>query len=319
MLRRSIRPLSCALLLFGAAGLGAVQAAPIAEKERIDLWPAAGASDGGDRVTERSRDPTRPDRIIEDVRRPYLAVHVPAQPNGAALLVVPGGGYARVVLDKEGSALVPAFVDIGGVTLFVLHYRLPDRRHAEGADAPLADAQRALRIIRARARDHGIDPARIGVMGFSAGGHVAARLATHPAPAYVPVDAIDLVDARPDFALLIYPVISMRDGLAHAGSRDRLLAASDTPAERALARLSPERDVDARTPPLFLLHAQDDPAVPVGNALAMHAAALAAGVPASLHVFPTGGHGFGVRDAHGPLARWPHLALDWIDSLPPRP
>ncbi|WP_337244508.1 alpha/beta hydrolase [Luteimonas sp. gir] len=316
---RSIRPLCCALLLLGAAGLGAVQAAPIAEKTRIDLWPAAEASNGGDRVTERSQDPARPDRIVEDVRTPYLAMYAPARPNGKALLVVPGGGYARVVLDKEGTALIPAFVDAAGITLFVLRYRLPDRRHAEGPDAPLADAQRALRIIRARARDDGIDPARIGVMGFSAGGHVAARLATHPAPAYTPVDAIDRINGRPDFTLLIYPVISMHDGLAHAGSRDRLLAASDTPAEVALARLSPERHVDARMPPLFLLHAQDDPAVPVGNALAMHAAALAAGVPTSLHIFPTGGHGFGVRDAHGPLARWPLLALDWIDSLPPRP
>ena len=228
MLRRSIRPLCCALLVLAASGLSAVQAAPVAREQRIDLWPAADAADGGDRVTERSQDPARPDRIVEDVRTPYLAMYAPARPNGKALLVVPGGGYARVVLDKEGTALIPAFVDAAGITLFVLRYRLPDRRHAEGPDAPLADAQRALRIIRARAGDDGIDPARIGVMGFSAGGHVAARLATHPAPAYTPVDAIDRIDGRPDFALLIYPVISMRDGLAHAGSRDRLLAASVT-------------------------------------------------------------------------------------------
>ncbi|KLJ00088.1 alpha/beta hydrolase [Luteimonas sp. FCS-9] len=319
MSRSVVRPLRGLLLALCAHAALTAPATVAAHVPTIALWPATPSPGGGDRITERSADPTRPDRIVEDVRTPQLTVHAPARPNGAALLVVPGGGYARVVLDKEGTALVPAFVDAAGVTLFVLRYRLPDPRHVEGADAPLADAQRAMRIVRARAAEFGVDPARIGVMGFSAGGHVAARLATEPAPAYAPVDAIDRVDWRPDFALLVYPVISMRDGLAHTGSRARLLAASREPADVALARLSPERHVDARTPPLFLLHAQDDAAVPVGNALAMHAAALEAGVPASLHVFPTGGHGFGVRDAHGPLARWPRLALDWIDSRPARP
>lgn len=280
---------------------------------RIALWPAlTGQSQG--RISERSADARAPDRIIEEVRAPYLAVYAPARPNGTALLVTPGGGYARIVLDKEGTALVPTFVDAAGITLFVLRYRLPDRAHTEGADAPLADAQRAMRLIRAAASDYGIDAARIGVMGFSAGGHVAARLATTPDPIDAAVDAADALSSRPDFALLIYPVISMQPPLAHAGSRARLLAAGDTPEVEAVARLSPEQYVDAHTPPLFLLHAQDDDAVPVGNTLSMHAAALRAGVPASLHVFPHGGHGFGTRGAAGALARWPQLALDWIQE-----
>ncbi|MCD9005826.1 alpha/beta hydrolase [Luteimonas sp. XNQY3] len=280
---------------------------------KIVLWDTGdGVPDG--RITERSDDPAVPDRIIEDVRAPCLAVYAPERPNGTALLVTPGGGYARIVLDKEGTALVPAFVDAAGITLFVLRYRLPDRTHAEGADAPLADAQRAMRLIRAHASGYGIDPARVGVMGFSAGGHVAARLATTPDAVYAAIDASDTQSPRPDFALLVYPVISMHAPLSHAGSRARLLAAGDTPEATALDRYSPDLHVDSRTPPLFLLHAQDDDVVPVGNALVMHAAALRAGVPASLHVFPHGGHGFGTRGATGALARWPQLAIDWIQE-----
>lgn len=281
---------------------------------KIVLWDARDTASPG-RITERSDDPALPDRIIEDVRAPYLAVYTPPHPNGTALLVTPGGGYARIVLDKEGTALVPAFVDAAGITLFVLRYRLPDRAHAEGADAPLADAQRAMRLIRAQAPTYGINPRRIGVMGFSAGGHVAARLATTPAAVYAPIDAADLQPLRPDFALLVYPVISMQAPLAHAGSRERLLAsARDADQTSAVDRLSPDLHVDGATPPLFLLHAQDDDVVPVGNALAMHAAALRADVPASLHVFPHGGHGFGTRGATGALARWPQLAIDWIQE-----
>lgn len=277
----------------------------------LRLWPAI--PQAAPRITERSNDPALPDRIIEDVRDPYLVVYRPPRPNGIALLVTPGGGYARIVLDKEGTALVPQFVESAGFTLFVLRYRLPDASHGEGADAPVVDAQRAMRLIRAHAADYGIDPHRVGVMGFSAGGHVAARLATSPDALYPATDAADGYSARPDFALLVYPVVSMHAPLAHAGSRDRLLAASGAGTDTAvLDPLSRDLHVTPATPPLFLLHAQDDDVVPVGNALALHAAALRAGVPASLHVFPRGGHGFGTRGATGALARWPQLAIDWI-------
>ncbi|MDH5822420.1 alpha/beta hydrolase [Luteimonas sp. RD2P54] len=303
---------------------------------RIALWPArsaaagAGAGTAGvpaQRIVERSADPRVPDRFIEHVRDPYLAVYAPAcgsdggrqRPpcgHGTALLVIPGGGYVRVVLDKEGTALVPDFVDTAGITLFVLRYRLPGDGHLEGADAPLADAQRALRIIRERAAALGLDPQRVGVMGFSAGGHVAARLATARTAAYAPVDGIDRRSARPDFALLVYPVISMAPDVAHAGSRREILDASagngDVRARER--RYSPDLHVGPDTPPLFVLHAQDDDAVPVANSLAIHAAALRAEVPASLHVFPRGGHGFGTRAAHGALAAWPRLAIDWIQE-----
>lgn len=265
------------------------------------------------RIVERSPDPRRPDRYAEAIGEAWLTVHRPAQPDGSALLVLPGGGYRRVVLDKEGTALAPRF-NAAGITLFVLHYRLPDIAHPDAADAPLVDARTAMRQLRACAADWSLDAARIGVMGFSAGGHLAAQLATRrDARLPTPGGLRDGHDARPDFVVLGYPVISMDPAIAHAGSAARLRAAdaSADPATWSLDAL-----VDARTPPTFLLHAQDDTAVPVAHSLRFHRALVAAGVPASLHVFPHGGHGFGIRDAHGPLAGWPDLAIAWMRALP---
>lgn len=284
--------------------------------QRIALWPAGLAP--GDKalaqapqIVERSTDPALPDRYITHVSEPWLVVYRPARPNGTALLVTPGGGYQRVVLDKEGSALVPAFVEQGGVTLFVLRYRLPGEGR-EDRDAALADAQRALRLIRARADEWQLDPRRIGVIGFSAGGHLAARLGIgFDQQAYPATDAIDRVSARPDFQLLIYPVIDMAGADAHPGSRERLLGAQPEP--QLLRRYSMQYQVRTDTPPTFLVHAGDDAAVPVGNSLAFCAGLHQAGVPTELHVFPRGGHGFGTRGTAGlTTAAWPRLALDWI-------
>jgi acetyl esterase/lipase len=284
--------------------------------QRIALWPTGLAP--GDKplaqapqVVERSADPALPDRYVTHVSEPWLVVYRPARPNGTALLVAPGGGYQRVVLDKEGSALVPAFVDQGGITLFVLRYRLPGEGR-EDRDAALADAQRALRLIRARAGEWQLDPRRIGVIGFSAGGHLAARLGNgFDQPAYPATDAIDRVSARPDFQLLIYPVIDMAGADAHPGSRERLLGPRPEPALQR--RYSMQHQVRADTPPTFLVHAGDDDAVPVGNSLGFYAGLRQAGVPAELHVFPQGGHGFGTRGIVGlTAAAWPRLALDWI-------
>jgi acetyl esterase/lipase len=287
---------------------------------RIWLWPDKTAPGSAhvaaqQRIVERSDDARRPDRIITGVTRPYMVVYRPRRPNGTALLVTPGGGYERVVLDKEGSALLPAFVEQAGVTLFVLRYRLPGDAHADARDAPLADAQRALRLIRARAGEWDIDPRRIGVIGFSAGGHVAASLGTRFGDkVYAAIDAADRQSARPDFMLLVYAVIDM-GAHAHHGSRARLLGPS--PAAADIAAYSPQRHVDAGTPPTFLLHAADDDSVPVENSLLFFDALRRAKVPAELHVYPHGGHGFGVRGAGGPLARWPQLAFEWMRSLSP--
>jgi acetyl esterase/lipase len=309
-------------LVFAGAAFAQMPSSDTPEEaaSRIWLWPDKTAP-GSERVAaqqrivERSDDTSAPDRIITGVTQPYLVVYRPRRPNGTALLVTPGGGYERIVLDKEGSALVPAFVEQAGVTLFVLRYRLPGGDHVDARNAPLADAQRALRIIRARAGDWDIDPRRIGVIGFSAGGHVAASLGTRFGDkVYAAVDADDRCSARPDFMLLVYPVIDM-GAHAHRGSRDRLLGA--TPAATEIAAYSPQRHVDANTPPTFLLHAADDDSVPVGNSLLFFDALRRTNVPGELHVYPRGGHGFGVRETRGPLATWPQLALEWMRSLSP--
>ncbi len=289
--------------------------------ERIALWPAGkvpeerGAA-SEPRVMERSADPALRDRYIDGVSAPYLVAYRPAKPNGSALLVIPGGGYQRIVLDKEGTALVPAFAEQGGVTLFVLRYRLPAGRMDR--QAALADAQRALRLIRHDAARWQLDPQRIGVVGFSAGGHVAARLSTGfdiPLPGIG--DAIDAVSARPDFALLMYPVIDM--GVhAHSGSRQRLLG--EHPDATLTQQFSMQQQVSARTPPTFLVHAQDDDVVPVQNSLLYYQALLQAGVPSEMHLFAHGGHGFGVRiPADLTTTQWPALALRWMQAQEPRP
>ncbi|WP_115560897.1 alpha/beta hydrolase [Xanthomonas arboricola] len=326
-LRRCLTVTVAALALASAPAWSAERASADTAAEqtsRIALWPKAMAP--GDtplpqpqRIVDRSSDAALPDRYIQNIGQPYLVVYRPKQPNGTALLVTPGGGYQRIVLDNEGSALVPSFVDQAGITLFVLRYRLPGEGHPNGADVPLADAQRALRLIRANAGRYGIDAQRVGVMGFSAGGHVAASLDTrYAAQVYPAQDAADALSARPDFALLIYPVIDMDSANAHMGSRERLLG--KTPSAAQVSAYSPQLHVDARTPPTFLLHAQDDTVVSVRNSLLMHDALLRAGVPSELHVFPQGGHGFGTAATTGlTVAAWPQLAQAWIAhvSKPP--
>ncbi len=292
--------------------------------DRIALWPQGLAP--GDkplaqpqRIIERSTDATLPDRFIEHVSAPYLVVYRPTRPNGSALLVIPGGGYQRVVLDKEGTALVPAFVEQGGVTLFVLRYRLPGEGH-DDREAALADAQRALRLIRHRAGEWAINPQRIGAIGFSAGGHLAARLGTgFDRAVYPATDAIDRESARPDYQLLIYPVIDMLGPDSHSGARQRLLG--NAPDAVQLQRYSMQAQVRNNTPPTFLVHAADDDVVPVGNSLLFYQALQTAGISSEMHLFPQGGHGFGTRSTAGlTAAAWPRLALDWMASntTPPK-
>jgi acetyl esterase/lipase len=282
--------------------------------ETIDLWPGgapgAPASPPVEEVRERSRDAGFNDRIVLHVRRPRMTVFRPERPNGGAVLIMPGGGYNWVVIDKEGYELA-RWLAARGITSFVLFYRLPHEGWASGPDTPLADAQRAMRLVRHRASALGVDPRRLCALGFSAGGHVCASLlARFAARAYDPVDAADALSARPDAAAPIYPVVSMIPPAAHEGSRRNLIGEAPTPEhERAY---SPQLNIPADAPPSFLLHAEDDASVPVANTLMLRDALRALGVETETHLFPDGGHGFGLRLARGrSVEGWQLLFHAW--------
>lgn len=284
-----------------------------APAETIDLWPggtAPGLLNPGltEAVTEASKDPAIYHRSVMGISRPRLCVFPAKAPNGAAMIITPGGGYSRIVLDHEGYEMA-AWLNSYGITAFVLFYRLPAEGWAKAADAPVSDAQRAMRLVRARAPKYGIDPARVGIMGFSAGGHVCASLATrYAAQVYDPVDDADHLSARPFLAAPIYPVLSMDASIAHMGSRTNLLG--KTPSEEALVTYSPDRMVTPDTPPCFLTHSETDTTVPVENTLVFRAALKKAGVTVETHLFPEGGHGFGLRNVVGkPTHAWGDLFL----------
>jgi acetyl esterase/lipase len=286
--------------------------------ETIDLWPKGApgmpAKPPVEVTTERSKDTAKlNDRAVAGVSTPRMAVFRPAKPNGASLLVFPGGGYVRMAMDKEGYE-IGRLLAARGITVFVLFYRLPGEGWANRADVPLQDAQRAMRLIRSHAAKYGLDAERIGAMGFSAGGHLCADLvARFATKTYDPVDAADALSARPMIAAPIYPVVSMDLSVAHAGSREALLGPDPSPA--LIAAHSPDRNITAASPPCFLCAAEDDATVPVENSLLLHAALRAAKVPVELHLFGEGGHGFGLRGIVGkPAAAWPDLFVAWAKT-----
>ncbi|MGK6356606.1 alpha/beta hydrolase [Sphingomonas sp. DT-207] len=299
-------------LLAGAAAAtaAAVIARPAAAApiERFPIWPGSPPGGGGlsvrDEVVKRSPNGPADDIAWPHVATPMLNVVPAVKPNGAAILMIPGGGYARVALGCEGSSISRVFA-ARGYTVFELLYRLPHDGWAAGPDAPLQDAQRAMRLIRAQAARRGIDPARVAAIGFSAGGHLAARLASRFAlETYKPVDAIDTGAARPAVAGLFFPVITLSDPNAHGQSRRELLGKDASP-ER-ITRFSAESDLPADMPPTFVAHAADDPVVKRANSLLMFDALQAAKIPSELHIFEKGGHGLPLAEG-GNEHPWPGL------------
>jgi acetyl esterase/lipase len=265
-------------------------------------------------LSERSEDPLSTDRALQGITNPRLLAFRPDHPNGAAVLLFPGGGYHHVVVDKEGYEMA-RWLATRGFTAFVLFYRLPGEGWAAGANVALSDAQRAVRQIRRRASEFALNPERLAVMGFSAGGHLCADLAARFATqTYDAIDAADVLSARPFCAAPIYPVVSMRPAIAHPGSR-KLLIGSGADAALESAH-SPDRNIPDDAPPHFIVHAEDDNVVPVENALLLRAALKAKGVSVETHLFRTGGHGFGLRKAMGkPVATWPELWQAWAGSI----
>ncbi len=295
------------------AGDGVLPSDP---RENILLWPGtppggAGLKLPADRVVNHEPAYITPsDRAIDQVGLPVLNVLRPDKPDGSALILAPGGGYSRQMLDFEGMDVGRHF-NAMGVTCFVLRYRLPGEGWANRSDVPLQDAQRAVRLVRANAAQYAIDPARIGFMGFSAGGHVACSIATRfAANVYAPLDAADSVSARPDFSVPMYPVVTMGAG-AHQGSVDKLLGPNPPPA--LIDAYSCEKHVPGDAPPSWVCLAADDTTVPpLPNGVAYWLALQAAKIPSEIHVFETGGHGFGIaRTAGKPDAVWPQLLRTW--------
>lgn len=276
---------------------------------RIDLWPN-GTPEGGFSPIKLPME-NAPPVFMHNVDKPYLKVFRPAKSNGRAVLAIPGGAYFFVSIDNEGAEMGEALA-AQGYTVFVLVYRLPGEGWANRADVPLQDAQRAMRVIRAQAQTYGLDPAQVSVVGFSAGGHLAATLATDFAQSvYAPRDAIDKLDARPKSVGLIYPVISMRSPDTHADSRRYLLG--DNAKAEAVARRSPAAQVGPDTPPVFLMHALDDFAVPPSNSFEMLQALRVAGRPVDAHFFEEGGHGFGLGRPGLPVRQWLTLFTSFLE------
>jgi acetyl esterase/lipase len=231
----------------------------------------------------------------EDADKPSLTFWLAPNPNGAAVLVCPGGGYSHLALDHEGKQIAEWFNSFG-VSAFVLKYRLGPRYHYP---AQLNDARRAISIIRTRAAELKVDPNKIGVMGFSAGGHLASTLSTHFQPG-----------ERPDFAILVYPVISFTTIYTHSGSMRNLLG--DNPDTLLVWNLSSELQVTSQTPPTFLFSTSGDTGVPAENSVLYYLALRKAGVPAEMHIYQNGPHGVGLAQKDPVLSTWPARLKDWL-------
>ena len=244
----------------------------------------------------------------EESDRPSVTVYLP-ESNGAnsGVVVCPGGGYGMLALDHEGKQIAE-WLNARGVAAFILRYRLGSRYHHP---IELGDAQRAIRLVRFHAGDYGVAADRIGIWGFSAGGHLASTAGTHFDKGNADAaDAIDRVSSRPDFMILAYPVISLNTPYTHRGSLRNLLG--DNPDPKLAASLSNETQVTAETPPTFLFHTSTDPVVPVENSVLFYLALRKAGVPAEMHIYERGQHGVGLAQSDPMLSTWPSRLADWM-------
>lgn len=293
-------PLRSILLMLTAA---APLVANPTEGMIIPLWPEGVP---GQKAAEETE--VFDDGRYSNVHEPTLTYHAPAvdRPTRTAVIVCPGGGYRLLSFAREGLQYA-RWLNQQGITVFILKSRLKEYGHPH----PLRDVLRAMRYVRSHAAEYGIDADRIGVMGSSAGGHLAASASTlYGHPDGRTGAEIDEVNARPDFAILMYPVISMVDGVAHEGSRHNLIGESPSP--ELFNLMSLEKQVTAQTPPTLIIHTQDDAAVPVTNALHYYAAMTAADVPGELYVFQSGPHGMAMKPGLGTASDWPDRAAEWL-------
>jgi acetyl esterase/lipase len=286
------------MLLVFLPALGAA-AAP----EVLPLWPdgvpGLHADAAGERIVNN--------RVV-GVHFASLTIYRPApdKANGTAVIFCPGGGYVKLTIGENGGEETRVLTE-HGVTVFILKYRLVEY----GAPAPLVDVLRAIRLVRSQAKDLGIDPKRIGLLGESAGGHVAACASVlWDAPEGRTGAALDATSARPDFAMLVYPVVTMAAPFAHKGSREALLG--KTPSPELVEKFSVEKHARKDMPPVFLVATMADRSVPVENTLHLYQALRDAGVPAEMHVYAQGSHGNSLDPQYGPTAEWPLRMLEWM-------
>jgi acetyl esterase/lipase len=253
---------------------------------------------------------------IANVQEPTIEVYLPTRQisTGKAVVIFPGGGYGILAYDWEGTDFAK-WLNSQGIAGIVVKYRLPKSESlTDPKEVPLLDAQRAIRLVRHHAEEWKINPSQIGVMGFSAGGHLASTLSTqYTHEVQRSKDDLDTISARPDFSILVYPVISFRDASAHSGSRNALIGPDAS--QELIDRFSAELNVNTNTPPTFLVHAQDDKGVPIENSLLYYKALHSHQVKAALHIYPTGGHGFGFGLGKGSLENWREVLLGWMEDL----
>jgi acetyl esterase/lipase len=305
-------------LLFHAGSIYCFNAANVYadDPDQINIWDSTGP--GSDTLTIQEKITNRSlvgtctiDRAIEHITVPTLTPFMPENPNGTAIIICPGGAYERVVYDVEGCDIARWYNQVG-ITAFVLKYRLPNDKHIDSRYVPLQDAQRAMRYVKKNAATWDIDTSKIGIMGASAGGHLAASLGTDfDKQVYVPADAIDSVSARPGFMVLLYPVISMDSAITHAVSRQNLLGTVFT--QELLDEFSAEKNVKQNSPVTFMARACDDNSVNKENCNRFDQALKDAGISSELHLYTNGGHGKGICKAVGTdFANWPNDCQNWL-------
>jgi acetyl esterase/lipase len=250
---------------------------------------------------------------VRNVQKPDMAVFLPSKKNatGEAVVICPGGGYGILAYDWEGTDIA-RWLNSEGIAAFVLKYRLPGAKsNIVPHKSPLMDAQRAMRLVRYHAEKWNIDPGKVGVMGFSAGGHLASTLSTHfDAGDPQGDDPVDRLSCRPDFSILVYPVISFTKEYAHVGSRENLLGKDADP--DLVKHFSNELQITENSPPAILIHSSDDDGVPFENSMAYYHALQKKGITSELHIYPYGGHGYSLAIGRGHLSTWPDRVAEWI-------
>jgi acetyl esterase/lipase len=284
-----------------------------AQQKSLNVWP--GGVPGfilNDTYAEKQTSTEGVISRFEKTTNPVIYIYLPPKDKatGAAVLICPGGGYGALAFAHEGNAIAKWLND-NGIAGIILKYRLPsDLIMKDKSIGPLQDAQEAMRIIRRNATAWNINPSKVGVIGFSAGGHLASTLSTHYGEKVY--DVADTVSARPDFSLLIYPVITMDASFTHAGSRKNLIG--DNPSEEAIKRFSNELQINEKTPPAFMVHSADDQVVPVKNSIAYYEQLVKYKIPSELHVFMKGGHGYGLGGSRDTQSSWPDLCIKWLKA-----